>query len=93
MRLEVATRQFDLALASYESLLRGDGTTPVRADLQGLLTDYLVLVIRVEDDLPVVVYAQCAQSVILNSMSHGTTMYVGVSSGRRSRRTPSATPA
>ncbi len=52
VRLEVATRQFDAAIAGYERLFAAEATTPVRADLEGLLTDYLVLVIRVKDDLP-----------------------------------------
>jgi len=52
VQLEVATRQFDAALAGYEQLFRASDTAPVRADVEGLLTDYLVLAIRVEDDLP-----------------------------------------
>ncbi len=52
VRLEVATRQFDTALATYETMLRSPAATPARLDLEGLLTDYLVLVIRVKDDLP-----------------------------------------
>lgn len=52
VRLEVATRQFDTALVSYEQILRSPSTNPARVDLEGLLTDYLVVVLRVRNDLP-----------------------------------------
>jgi hypothetical protein len=55
VRLQVATRQFDLALQSYESLLGGESTTaltPAQLDLSGYLSDYLALAIRVKSDLP-----------------------------------------
>ena len=51
VRLQVATRQFDLALQSYESLLRGEGMAPAQLDLGGYLSDYLAITIRVRGEL------------------------------------------
>jgi hypothetical protein len=51
VRLQVATRQFDLALESYESLLRGAGMAPAQLDLGGYLSDYLAITIRVRGEL------------------------------------------
>lgn len=52
VRLQVATRQFDPALASYEGLLAGGSLTPAELDLGGYLSDYLAVAIRVRGDLP-----------------------------------------
>lgn len=52
VRLQVATRQFDLALQSYESLLAGQDPSPAQLDLGGYLSDYLATTIRVRDELP-----------------------------------------
>jgi tetratricopeptide (TPR) repeat protein len=51
VRLQVATRQFDLALQSYESLLASDQLTPAQLDLGGYLSDYLAITIRVRGEL------------------------------------------
>jgi hypothetical protein len=51
VRLQVATRQFDLALQSYESLLGGELMTPAQLDLGGYLADYLAITIRVRGEL------------------------------------------
>ncbi len=55
VRLQVATRQFDLALESYESLLAPKDSkpplTPAQLDLGGYLSDYLAISIRVRGDL------------------------------------------
>jgi hypothetical protein len=52
VHLQVATRQFDAALASYEGLLQSDVMTPAQLDLGGYLGDYLAIAIRVRGDLP-----------------------------------------
>jgi hypothetical protein len=52
VQLQVATRQFDAALDSYESLLASDLVTPAQLDLGGYLGDYLAIAIRVRGDLP-----------------------------------------
>ena len=52
VRLQVATRQFDLALQSYESLLASQQMTPAQLDLGGYLSDYLAIMIRVRGELP-----------------------------------------
>lgn len=51
VRLEVATRQFDTALDTYESLFRSGALSPAQLDLEGLLVDYLIVAIRVKGDL------------------------------------------
>jgi hypothetical protein len=51
VRLQVATRQFDLALQSYESLFAGRELTPAQLDLGGYLSDYLAITIRVRGKL------------------------------------------
>ena len=48
-RLEVATRQFDRALETYEELFTSPDARAL--DLEGLLVDYLVIAIRVDRDL------------------------------------------
>jgi hypothetical protein len=50
VRLQVATRQFDAALASYEGLF--PKMPPAQLDLGGYLSDYLAISIRVREDLP-----------------------------------------
>jgi hypothetical protein len=50
-RLEVATRQFDAALASYEALFASPDALPVDFDIMGELDDYLEISIRVKNDL------------------------------------------
>jgi hypothetical protein len=50
-RLQVATRQFDAALDSFEALLRDPNVPPGKLDLEGELVDYLVVAIRVREDL------------------------------------------
>lgn len=47
IRLRIATRQFDEALADIEDLLRDDMVHPAQVDLGGFLEDYLRLAIRV----------------------------------------------
>ncbi len=51
LRLELATRQFDAAMESYERLFASPEVSPQRLDIEGLFTDYLVLSIRVKGDL------------------------------------------
>lgn len=51
VRLEVATRQFDAALASCEQIFRGPLDEPLSVDLEGLVRDYLVVAVRVKNDL------------------------------------------
>jgi tetratricopeptide (TPR) repeat protein len=48
--LEMATRQFDRALASYEALFASPDPAPSSLDLEGYLDDYLELCIRVKND-------------------------------------------
>ncbi len=50
-RLQVATRQFDAALETWEALFRDDSVPPGQIDLDGQLVDYLVVCIRVRGDL------------------------------------------
>jgi hypothetical protein len=50
-RLQVATRQFDAALDTFEALLRDPSVPPGKLDLEGVLVDYLVVAIRVRVDL------------------------------------------
>lgn len=49
-KLRLATRQFGLALDSYEAVLRSDDASPDFLDLMGHLDDYLELAIRVKAD-------------------------------------------
>ena len=51
-RFEVASRQFDAALARYEALLVASAESPAELDLEGVPADYLTLAIRVREDLP-----------------------------------------
>jgi hypothetical protein len=50
VRLEVATRQFERALDSYEALFRDPTLRAADLDLEGLLVDYLVICVRVAQD-------------------------------------------
>ena len=50
VELEVATRQFDRALASYEELFRSPTVSPADLDLLGALDDYLEVCLRVRGD-------------------------------------------
>jgi hypothetical protein len=52
LRLEVATRQFDLALGTCEALLRSTDITAADIWLMGVLEDYLKVVIRVQNSFP-----------------------------------------
>jgi len=51
-RLEVATRQFEAALDRYEGLLTAPDANPAQLDVEGVLTDYLTVAVRVRQDLP-----------------------------------------
>jgi hypothetical protein len=51
VRLEIASRQFDLALDDCEQIFRGPLDQPLALDLDSLLRDYLVVALRVENDL------------------------------------------
>lgn len=51
VKLEIATRQFDRALASLESLIADPILSPSQLDLGGFLSDYLRVSIRVRADL------------------------------------------
>jgi hypothetical protein len=50
VNLEVATRQFDRALASYETLFADTSRPAADLDLQGHVDGYLEVVLRVDDD-------------------------------------------
>ena len=50
-RLEVASRQFDAALTTYEQLFTAGQLSPTRLDLEGLITDYLIVAVRVKGEL------------------------------------------
>lgn len=50
-RLQVATRQFDAAMASYEQLFASPDAMPVDFDMMGELDQYLEICIRVAGDL------------------------------------------
>ena len=50
VELEVATRQFDRALASYETLFADPDLSPADLDLQGHIDGYLEVVVRVQND-------------------------------------------
>ena len=52
LKLEVATRQFDTALATCEALVRAPGLSAAEVWLTGVFEDYLKLVIRVRNDFP-----------------------------------------
>lgn len=52
IRLEIATRQFDLAMREIETLLAQDQVHPAQLDLGGLLESYLRVAIRVRGELP-----------------------------------------
>jgi hypothetical protein len=49
--LEMATRQFDRALATHEALFASPDSSPATLDLHGHFDDYLELCIRVRGDL------------------------------------------
>ncbi len=51
VRLEIATRQFDLALTTLEALIADETVSPSQLDLGGFLSDYLRVSIRVRADL------------------------------------------
>ena len=51
VRLEIATRQFDLALTSLEELIADPTLSAAQLDLDGFLSDYLRVSIRVRADL------------------------------------------
>jgi hypothetical protein len=50
-QLQVATRQFDLALATYEEFFASDDLTPAQMALMQAFNDYLKVSIRVRGDL------------------------------------------
>jgi hypothetical protein len=50
VNLEVATRQFERALASYEALFADPARPPADLDLQGHVDGYLEVVVRVQND-------------------------------------------
>src|SRR5262245_41152489 len=50
VNLEVATRQFDRALASYEALFADPARSPSDFDLEGHVDGYLEVVVRVQND-------------------------------------------
>ncbi len=50
-RLQAATRQFDAALDTWEAMFRAPSPGPAELARQGQLVDYLVVAIRVKDDL------------------------------------------
>ncbi len=50
VELEVATRQFDRALANYETLFADPGHSPADLDLQGHIDGYLEVILRVQND-------------------------------------------
>ncbi len=50
VELEVATRQFDRALDTYEGLFASPEVAPVDLDLLGVFDDYLELCLRVQQD-------------------------------------------
>ena len=50
VRLEVATRQFDRAVGTYEALLKSNALSAGNLDRSGILDDYLELSIRVLGD-------------------------------------------
>jgi hypothetical protein len=52
LRLAIAARQFDDALATCETLFRSSQMRPAELDLLGFLEDYLRITIRVQSDFP-----------------------------------------
>ena len=50
IRLEIATRQFDLALDSCEALFTSDAVSAAELDLDGVLLEYLLVALRVKND-------------------------------------------
>ena len=50
VNLEVATRQFERSLASYEALFADPGRSAADLDLQGHVDGYLEVVVRVQND-------------------------------------------
>ncbi len=50
-RLQIATRQFDAALVTYEKLFADPSVPPVSMDLGGYFVEYLTVSIRVKRDL------------------------------------------
>jgi hypothetical protein len=50
VNLEVATRQFDRALAGYEALFADPARPPADLDLEGQVDGYLEVVVRVQND-------------------------------------------
>jgi tetratricopeptide (TPR) repeat protein len=50
VKLLVATRQFDAALATYEALFAAPEISPSALDFDGVLEDYLVIAVRVRSD-------------------------------------------
>ncbi len=49
--LQAATRQFDAALDTWEEMFRAPEPGPTELARQGLVVDYLIIAIRVKDDL------------------------------------------
>jgi len=52
VRLEVAARQFDMALETYETIFHSPSMTAGEIDLLGAFEDYLKICIRVYNDFP-----------------------------------------
>ena len=52
LKLEVATRQFDMALTTCEALLRAPDIPAADMWLMGVFEDYLKIIIRVRNDFP-----------------------------------------
>ena len=50
-RLQVATRQFDAALVTFEAIFRDPAVLPAHMDMSGYFVDYLSTVLRVKQDL------------------------------------------
>jgi hypothetical protein len=50
VEIEVATRQFDRALASYETLFADPDFSPAELDLHGHVDGYLEVIVRVQND-------------------------------------------
>jgi len=49
-RLQIATRRFDAALETYETLFASPQTSPAQLDRMGYLADYLTVALRVKSD-------------------------------------------
>jgi hypothetical protein len=52
VKLEVATRQFDAALGTFEAIFRDPGMDAAEISLSGAFEDYLKIVLRVRGDVP-----------------------------------------